>query len=341
MAFQLDSDFRCYAQVTHPYNGLFPNTGGSSTVAAGDIVPIISFRVTSNAGLVNSQAKTIGLARTKGMAGRRSATWEAVFPWQPSGTAGTVPNLDPVLQAIFCAAPTVSAGVSVTYAFPSTAQPSQLSFFLFRTAGSNVFQRAVRGCVVNAFTIATSGEEATLTVSGTCAGEIDSVNFASYSTADKGGLTSFPTEPSSPTAVGSSIVAFIGSVSVDSVTSHSVESWSINASMNRGLQYKFGERTPSVPTARLRDLAYSLSIFEENTSALSALRFKWYNSTAVPVSFILGDVAGAIAAFTMATTVLPSEELDQIDGQSIVRWNAAQAYSSAVGQNDELVLTLT
>lgn len=342
MAFQLDSDFRCYAQVIHPYAGLFPNTAGASTVAAGDICPVISFKVSGAAGLVDSAAKTVGLGRVKGMAGRRSSTWEAVFPWQPSGTAGTVPNMDQVLQGIFCQAPTISAGVSVTYAFPSSAQPSELVFFLFRTAGSNVFQRAVRGCIVNSFSIGSSEGEATLTVGGTCAGELDSVNFSSYDTADKGGLTAFPTEPASPVAVGNSIVGFLGSgCSVNGVTTHSIESWSVSAQLNRGLQPKYNERSPSVPTARLRDIKSSLGIFEENTAGLSALRFLWYNSTAFPLVYVLGVGAGNIATFNMGTSVLPSEELDQIDGQSVIRWNNIQGYVSAVGQNNDLSIVLT
>lgn len=342
MAFQLSSDERIYAQVTHPYSGLFPNTAGTSTLAATDIIPVTSFRVNSNAGLIDSSAKVNGLGRAKGFAGRRDASWEATFPLQPSGAAGTVPNLDQIFQALVGATPTVSAGVSVGYAFPSSGAPSQLSFFRYRTAGSNVFQRAIRGALVNTFSVKSGDGELICTVGGPCSGEIDSVNFASYDTGDKGGLTSFPAEPASPVSVGSSIADFLGAGAVvNSVSTHPVESFGLNMSMNRGLRPRFGERAGTIPTAQLRDVNFDLGLYEENTAAMAALRLLWYQSTGVPVTFEWGTVAGYKMKITMPNCVLPSETEDEIDGQTILRWSGAKAFTSVLGANDEVSILFT
>jgi hypothetical protein len=342
MAFQLTADERVYVQVTHPYSGLFPNSSGSATVAGGDLVPVIDLQVTSDAGLVDSRAKTQGLGKTKGMTGRKSSRWNATFPWQPSGSAGVVPNLDPILQALFSAAPVVSAGVSVTYGFPSSAQPSQLSFYVFRTPGANVFQRAIRGAMVDEFTIASNEEEATISVGGPCAGYIDSVNFAGFDAEDKGGLTAFPAEPGSPTTVGSSVVGFLGSgSSIDGVNTHAIRSWSISGRLGRGLQFAYNNRNATVPTARLREVSFDLELFEENTAPLGALRAKPYTSAAVPIVIKLGVGAGSIATLNMPTAILPAEQLGDSEGQSTVRYSGGRAYISAVGQNDEFSIVLT
>jgi hypothetical protein len=341
MAFMLEADKRLYAQVTHPYSGLFPNSSGSSTIAGGDIVPLISLEDNTEAGLIDSEARTVGLARTRGLAGRKRTTWRGTFPWQPSGSAGVVPNLDQMLQALVCQAGSVSAGVSVAYTPSASANPSQLSLFSFRTPGSNVFQSAIRGALVDDFEIGSSEGEAQCTFGGPCSGVIDSVNFASYDSEDKGGLTDFPAEPGSPTTSGGSVVGFLGSgVSLDGVTTHTIRSWTFTFRGNRGLQYAFNNRNPTVPTARLRNISFSIDVFEENTVALGALRFKPYNSTPIPIILKLGVGAGNIMTINMPNAVIASENRSNSEGQSVLTF-AGSAFATSASANDEFSIVLT
>lgn len=335
------SDERVYIQVTHPFETTIPNSSGTATVANGDLVPVQSLELNLDSTVIPSGAKTSGLGRLPGIAGRRTGRWSGVFPFQPSGAAGTAPNVDPILQAVFGQAPTVTPGTSVAYSFSDSGTPSSLTIWSFRPAASNVFQRVARGCLVDTFSISTGDGELVLNVGGPCCGILDSVNFASYDTVDKGGLSAFPSEPSTPTSTGSSIPNFLGSATIDGVSTHQIESFAVNVRLNRTLRYVFSQRVPSVPISQLRDVLLSLGIYEEATANLAALRFNPYERDRFGATLVFGDTAGSIATFTFGEIVLPSETLDVSNNESIVRFNDAQAHISAAGENDEMTLTLT
>ncbi len=91
------------------------NTGGTADVAAGDAVRIASLNLDNQKDRIDSRNKTGSRSRNVGITGRRRGPWSVDMDLNPSGTLGTVPDSDPLIQAAFGQASTAGSGtVSVT-----------------------------------------------------------------------------------------------------------------------------------------------------------------------------------------------------------------------------------
>ena len=109
-------DERNYVQVVTPYVGQIPNAAGTASVGNGDAIRLVKLALDAETPTIQSAAKTGALGRLAGFTGQRGGKWSAEMPFQLSGAAGTKPDMDPFLEAIFGLAGVVSAGVSVSYA---------------------------------------------------------------------------------------------------------------------------------------------------------------------------------------------------------------------------------
>src|SRR5207244_1430504 len=107
------------------------------------------------------------------------------------------------------------ASTSVTYNLSDS--PLSFALYHFRTP-STVTQRIGMGAIVKDATFTLGPDIATLSANGECIWVIDSDNFASLTTAEKGGLTAFPTEPASPVAHGNAVIGFTGAITMDGQT---------------------------------------------------------------------------------------------------------------------------
>jgi hypothetical protein len=337
-------DERVFVQVTHPYAPEVPNSTGAATVANGDAVRHIRAQLGGFGGqVIITQAKTGSKGRLAGVEGRSGGErWSLELPFQMSGAAGTPPDMGPVLEAIFGQAPTVNAGVSVVYSL-SDSIPG-LAIWSFRTAGgsaSNVAQRVAWGALADEFEIATGDGELVMTVSGTCSFVLPSIGFASFTATQKGELSAFPSEPGSPTYNGNIIPAFIGSATINGVTTFLIESFSIRGRLNRALRYAFGSRIPTVPVGGAREITLTFRLYEENAAALNALRDLQRSKTPFDISLVFGDTAGYIATFALNNVVLPSESVEETGEEYTIGFADVPASMTDSVTRDELSLTLS
>lgn len=341
------TDRRVYVQVTHPFTADVPNVAGVATVANGDFVPCSAIEASEEAAVIPSTAMTGGQGRVIGITGRRTGRWSADFPLQPSGAAGTVPNLDPVLQALFGQAPTIVAATSVTYSFAPTGVVSSLTIWIFSVNEAGVQQRCIRGAVVDQCAISTGDGELVLRVSGPCAGIFDSVNFATYHAAgETGGVDTFPNEPPAPAAIGVSIGAFVGGITIDGTNegdnTFGIDQFAVDIRTNRALLFAFGKRAARIPNNNdRRDCKFTLGLFEQNTNAVNALRLKPFTRATSSVDLKFGESVGGYTKFQFRQVLWPAETLDNSNNRSVVRYNGAQAHTTGPFANDELSLVLT
>lgn len=343
MGIVLSQNERMYAQVTHPYAAAIPNSTGTATLAGGDACKHIRLELPGFGGsTIVSAAKTGALGRLAGIEGRSGgAAWRAEIPFAMSGTAGTPPDMDPILEAMMGQAGVDSGGTSVTYSL-SDAVPG-LTLWSFRTVGgsaTNVAQRCAWGALVDDFEISTSEGELVLRVGGPCSFVLPSIGFASFSTAQKAGLSAFPSEPT-PTYVGNIISGFVGSLTINAVATFKVESFSVRGRLNRSLRYAFGSRVPTVPIAGVREITASVRIFEENEAAVNTLRDLQRSKTAVDCSLVFGESAGYTATFALNGVVFGSETLDDSGPEYILGFADNPASMTNASTADELVITLT
>ncbi|MDE2103020.1 MAG: hypothetical protein KGL39_37595, partial [Patescibacteria group bacterium] len=137
MAFSYSRNERIYLQAETTY-GQIPNTGGTASVTGSNCCRHTKLVLTPDVALLTRRDKTGTRTITAGVAGRKAGKWLVEMDLAANGTAGVVPDCDPILQAIFGAAATVSAGVSVSYALTDVIK--SLSIFSFRTP-STMMQR--------------------------------------------------------------------------------------------------------------------------------------------------------------------------------------------------------
>lgn len=334
-------DERHYVQVTHPRAQAVPNTSGTATLAAGDVVRHISASLNPVDNIIRSAGKTGGRGLLAPLRGRKGATFSNSYPLAGSGTAGTPSDLDAILEGIFGQAGTDSAGVSVTYAL-SNAIPG-MTFWNFRDpAGTNIFSEALWGGVIETAEFAFGAEaEATVSISGSGSYVVNRPNFSTLSAASKGGLTAWPSEPGSLVYLGTPAVQFEGSATINGVSTFKLSEARIRMAMNRQLRASFGSAIPDTVAAGVREVTVDFSIFEEDTSDQAALRHLAFTKGSFDMNLVLGATAGNIWTFALNNVTVPSVERQDGGLESILAFNGCVASMTSIGANDEIGLVCT
>lgn len=328
MAFSLSRNERAYAVVESTY-------GTVPSIVAADAFKFKKLVLTPSVADLVREDKTGTRSRPAGIGGRRSASGSVSMNLAPSGTAGTAPDIDPLLQSLFGAAPTVSAGVSVTYALADTIKSFSLASF--RTP-STVMQRIAAGSVVTAATFNLGQDIADVSFDFVSKWLIDSKNFSALDTAGKCGLGSFPSEPSSPVTAGGIVPGFTGSFTVGGTTYTGIRSANIRISSGNELtRDTFGSYYPDSAEGDIRNVALSFSVYDEDTAAITALYTAALARTAVDVVAVIGTVAGSIMTVTVNNVQLAQPALD--DGAR--RWSASFGDSPAHATSDSVTDEVT
>lgn len=341
MSFISPIDERVYVQYTSPWASTIPNSTGTPTLSASDAVRHVSCRLSATANLISSVAKTGSLGRLIGQKGRRLGSFELVVPLQGSGTAGTLADMDPLWTNIFGQAATVVSSTSATYSIAENA--TSLTIWRFRDpSGSNMWNEVLTGGIITDWEVSGGDEaEALLTVRGVGVYTSNKPNFTSMSTTEKGGISAFPSEPSSPVYLGIPALAFVGSFTMNSVSSFSAEKFRIYGSTGRNLRPAFGNYNSTVPIQGPRTIGCDFSVYEEDTSAMAALRHLAYTKTGFSGVIAIGATAGNIHTFNLGGLTLGPESHSDNGSESIISFSGNEASMSALGANDELTYVAT
>lgn len=332
MSIMNPNDERWYAQCA-----AFSATA-AATLATADGLQVRSGSLAGKTNAIRSQVKTGSLGRPVGRRGRRTASFELSVPLKGSGTAGTRSDIDQVLSAMFgMSTGTVSAGVSVTYGIAEANYA--LTIGRFRDpSGTNVWNQIGHGCLVDSFEVSFGGEEeAFLTVSGPAVDVIDKPNFSSNPAY---GLGSFPAEPTAPTYLGLTALAFVGSITINGVSTFQLSSGRISGTFARSIRSAFGSYYATVPISGIRTLGIDFTLYEEDTSAQAALRQLARTVGSCDATLALGDVAGNINTFTVKNITFSEPDSQSNEQESLISFSATAAATSA-SVNDELTLVQT
>lgn len=336
------NDARLFVQTTDPWAATIPNSTGTSTVASGDGLEYmrggISLNATSNR--IPSNVATGSLGRKPDRRGRRSCNWSIAVPLRGSGTAGTVSDMDPLLKAMFGAAGSVSTGVSVTYGIAEN--NIGVTAHVFRDpAGSNIWNEILVGGLVSGFEISGGGDEteSVLRVSGPGVDVLDKPNFSSLTTAEKRGLTSWPTEPAAPTFLSQAALGFTGSATINSVSTFQIRSFSISGDFARSLRYSHGSYYPTVPIATTATVNVNFSLYEEDTSAQAALRYLARTLGVFDVTLVIGEDAGNIHTFNINGVSVDGATRDESGAENILNFSGVASITA--GSRDELQYVAT
>lgn len=327
---------RVYVQKETTY-GTIPNSTGAATVANADAVLFESSNLSLSNSLIVRPDKTPGFGDVSGVAGHRGASFTLAGTLCPSGTAGTKPDWDEIYEAAFGAAATVSAGVSVSYAIGS-GNPS-LSIWEIWEA----LERVGFGGVVDQIKFSLGDGFARVEVSGPMRWVLDKAGFSSHDTTGKGGLTAWPTAPTTPTFNGTGLTTFQGSATLDSNTYATVRSAEVTIQMARTLPADviFAGAYPGLPSRGRRKVLVSLAMTDDDTANLTAMKVKANISKAtLPVVLVCGATAGNIATFNLPRVILDPSGYAESGANLGVNFSG-QAFPSTALLSDEMTLVFT
>lgn len=317
-----------------------PNTSGSWTTTGVKWLRGPRMTLTPNPGYEEAPYKTGTRSRVVGFMTRKNATWSLPnLPVILSGTPGTAPDMDPILQSAF--GQTSTGTTNNVYTFLDQGQVPFIlgSYYLASVSETN---RIAWGCIVETITFRFNGNVFECDASGGCGYVLDSDNFANEDTIGKAGLTAFPTIPTN-TSVGNLQTGFTGTVSIDS-TDRTADLGNMTITVKTGnaiVADRFQDAYGIQVLGGMRVVSTAFSLLDSDSTASKALKAKAKSRSPVDISLLIGNTAGYKATFAIKQVVLTPITFEDTATYVSQNFPEASAHASAGSNIDDLTLTLS
>jgi hypothetical protein len=326
-----------------------PNTAGVITTTGGARIRVDSVGLSPGTPELNPQNyKTGSSSSLVGIPGRVLAQVPIKMPFIPSGAAGTKPDFDLLLQSIFGQAPTVSAGVSVTYAYSDAILFSTILAYN-KTPGLTAARTSdmyAFGWSPLSWELAYNGTEFTLTLNGqainVASKRLFSVSYTGTYVAAKGGLTTYPVEPSFSTN-GQSVPAFGGVFTLGGGQVFEVVG-PFTVGGTTGINYQndgYLDAFALTATRGLRTTYITCKVLDTDSTILQTLSQATFSKAPLTLSLSLGATAGQIVTVNMTNIQLPAESWSETESTVEINYNTATAHETTAGAKDDLTIVLS
>jgi hypothetical protein len=342
------NDRSLFAQIQTGGPRVINNTTGVWTNTGTQKVRFNSFTLSANNAINSPTYKTGQRSRLLGVRGRQSGTFTLNKPFFPSGTAGTKPDDDPILQATFGATGTVVAATSVTYNLTDALNFLFMPTYNTTPGATSPTNSYLVGAIPQSVKFTGGGNFLDYEIQGTSVAVGDSVNFASYTGADlvaAGGLTTFPAAPTVSTN-GNVLTGFGGGAGFSFGGSSVAEvRGTCELSMNLNVE----------PIADALDDAYivgfvggqreisvsNITCIDSDSTVLNTLKAASFSKAATPVVFVFGNVAGSIITITLPDVQLGGVTWQESGAGLNIQFGQSSAAASTSALTDEMKIVLT
>lgn len=306
---------------------------------------MVSLQISPSAPEIARPDKTGALSEILGIPGRRSCTWSTQFSAAGSGAAGTPPDCGALIEAVLGKLQVVVAATSVTYGLGNLS-PS-LDIYNYN-APSTVIQQVAIGAIGNSIKFGIGQDVPLVDVNGEALWGYDSIQAAdgTTDTTAKGGLGSFPTEPSAPTTNGRPPQGFVGTITLDgNVYPSTLLTAEITCSVARELpKDAFNSGYPAAPAAGLQVTSVSATLYEDDSANLISLLKKMMsgvNPKPTPtLIFGLGTVAGNIWTHNLKNVSINPYTMDYSRTRRALTFTG-KAHDTTIGAGDAYSLVVT
>lgn len=305
---------------------------------------MVSLQITPVANEIARPDKTGSLGEIAGIPGRRSCQWSTQFSAAGSGAAGTPPDGGHLIEMVLGKLGVVVAATSVTYG-QDDLSPS-CTIYNYSTP-STVTQQAAIGAIGNSIKFSIGSDVPLIDVSGEALWGYDTEQAADGTTdaTAKGGLGSFPAEPSTPTTNGAPPQGFFGVITLDGNAYQAMLTADITVAVARELpKDAFNNAYPAGPAAGLRTVGVNCTIYDDDTANLIALKKKMLSGVnpkpAPQLSFQLGTVAGNIWTHTLKNVTINPYTLDWSRTRRSLTFQG-KAHDTTIGAKDSYKVVLT
>lgn len=305
---------------------------------------MVSLQLSPTAPLIPRPDKTGSLGEILGIPGRRAGTWSTQFSAAGSGAAGTAPDSAALIEMVFGKAVALVGGVSATFALDDLSPSCSIYNY---NAPSTATQQVGIGSIGNKFKASIGADMPLIDISGESLWIYDTEQAAdgATDTVAKGGLGSFPAEPSTPTTNGTPPQGFKGVITLDGNAYTTLLTADINLDVARELpKDAFNSSYPAGPVAGLRTIGCNFTIYDDDSANLISLKKKAMAPTnPKPTStlvFQLGTIAGNIWTYTLRNTILNPYTLDYSRTRRALQFTG-KSFDTTIGAKDAITLACT
>lgn len=330
---------RSFSRLERIYVTLESTFGTAVAPTNNNCVRSIKTELTNDIAVLTPRDKTGTRSVPEGARGRAAGRWSYQGSLYASGTGGTAPDADPLFQLLFGQAPTTGGG-TVTYALSDNIISG--NFWSYRRP-STIEQRVALGAVLTNFQFNLGQDIAEWSCDGECMYVLGSSNFSSMDTTQKGGLASFPVEPSAPvTNYGGVIAGFTGAITIDSQTLALIRTATIKGNTgNQLIRDVFNTYYAVATQGDARNFTFSFNTYDEDSAGLAALKLVADNKTPVSATLQVGTVTGNIFTFTLNGIQLQSQTYDDSQLSFTVDFPDSRVHGSSLTALDELQLVVS
>lgn len=274
-----------------------------------------------------------------GQLGRIGGSWSLEMDLAGNGTPTPVgvPDANLLIAAAFGQDPTVVTG-SVTY--NNSDSGYLVDIWDFSPAG--YIQFAALGCLVSDFEIAWGDNFAVARFSGDATIIMDNKYFPSAPTGFKMGLSSYPSEPTTPVTSGNAVVGFDGIATLDGNVMPEITTGSFRyRSGRRMIRDTFGSYIGTGIESAKRNATMQFLMNDQVDAHLDNLLVKSKTKAAMTLAMQLGTTAGNIWTPTLNNVLMvaPSRQENQLR----FSWNFPESMGQETNLTalDECALVLT
>ncbi len=204
---------------------------------------------------------------------------------------------------------------------------------------STIMQRAIFGAVCKEGTFGIGEDIATWQSSGDGFWMLDSVNFASATTVEKGGLTAFPTKPTSPVTNGAGIAGFKGLAVLNGNKVTRIRNAQIKYGSGLDLpRDTFNNSYVDTPEADERSTQVTVNMYEDDSAGQAALEQAAIDKTSLDFYFVLGTVPGSVYGMALRGVQLTSPDRDDGQRAFTMAYSNSRAYGSGITAFNEMRL---
>jgi hypothetical protein len=331
---------RVYLQMETAF-GTIPNAAGVASVGNNNCSRFIKADLGTKVALYPRPDKTGTRSQVVGLLGRQQATWSLSQSLAGNGAAGVVPDCDPVLQCLFGQAATIVGATSCTYNLADPNTIPSFDLWSFRTPAT-LAQRVTLGAVVGEATFQLGQDVATWSATGTGIWTLDSDNFGTEGLTQKGGLTSFPTEPAAPVTNGNATVGFVGQATYDGNVIAEIQTASIRVQTGGAVANDtFGSYFPILAEGGLRTVSLTFTIYDNDGAGIKDIKAKALTQAPITVILQVGVIAGNIWTFTLNNVQVQPPAYDDSRNRFMCSFPESMAHASSIAVRDEMKLVIT
>lgn len=211
------------------------------------------------------------------------------------------------------------------------------SLWSFRTP-STIDQRVVSGAVCQEYQAHIGRDFAELMFQGEGLWMLSSNQYSVADLTQKSGLTTFPTEPTTPVANGNFITGFTGLIVVNGNVISTIQTLDVRCGFqSQTVRDTFGTYYPTSTQGDIRTVGTSFRLYEDDSAAYQNLIQIAEARTPVTIFGVLGNTVGNIYVHVLNNVQISAPDYEE-NIRYVASFPESTAHETATGAHDELVI---